>query len=290
MRGLYSEQRLRSLGNFGIGVGLILLGIALAEAPVLLLAPLVVSLGVYLAAIGAAQWLRVQARVRALAQEFGPELELRHARAPVSHQVFWLLFAVAEADGRATPEERMLVERFIVSRFPELALLAPLDRLELSTFPRDRVGALALRLRDRLTFMEAQTLFWWACQIAFIDVSFTEPEHDVLQQIARGLGIPGVQARAIFHHARLRALAGRSTGGAHEAPPRPRPLDERTRALAVLGLPPDATETDIRKRHRELVRKFHPDAHQHLGPVAAAEATERFREIQAAYERLTQAR
>jgi curved DNA-binding protein CbpA len=29
---------------------------------------------------------------------------------------------------------------------------------------------------------------------------------------------------------------------------------------------------------------FHPDKHQHLGDVAAGEAEERFRQVQAAYE------
>ncbi len=38
--------------------------------------------------------------------------------------------------------------------------------------------------------------------------------------------------------------------------------------------------------HRQLVKQFHPDKHAHLGPVAAKEAEERFREVQSAYELL----
>ena len=47
---------------------------------------------------------------------------------------------------------------------------------------------------------------------------------------------------------------------------------------------------EIRSRHRELVKVHHPDAHAHLGPVAAQEATERFREIQSAYELVSNGR
>jgi DnaJ-class molecular chaperone len=54
-----------------------------------------------------------------------------------------------------------------------------------------------------------------------------------------------------------------------------------------LGLPINANKDQIRRRHRELVRKFHPDAQPNLGPVAQKEATNRFRAIQHAYELLT---
>ena len=64
-------------------------------------------------------------------------------------------------------------------------------------------------------------------------------------------------------------------------------LITRVDALAALGLPAHATEAQIRRRHRELVRKFHPDAQPNLGEAAQKEATERFRAIQRAYEVLT---
>jgi len=38
-----------------------------------------------------------------------------------------------------------------------------------------------------------------------------------------------------------------------------RPIVERQQALAVLGLPPDATDQQIKRRYRELAKKYHPD-------------------------------
>ncbi len=38
-----------------------------------------------------------------------------------------------------------------------------------------------------------------------------------------------------------------------------RPLLERQQALAVLGLPPNATRQQIKRRYRVLAKKHHPD-------------------------------
>ena len=38
-----------------------------------------------------------------------------------------------------------------------------------------------------------------------------------------------------------------------------RPIVERQQALAVLGLPSDATRQEIKRRYRELAKKYHPD-------------------------------
>jgi DnaJ-domain-containing protein 1 len=38
-----------------------------------------------------------------------------------------------------------------------------------------------------------------------------------------------------------------------------RPLLERQQALAVLGLPPNATRQQIKRRYRALAKKHHPD-------------------------------
>ena len=38
-----------------------------------------------------------------------------------------------------------------------------------------------------------------------------------------------------------------------------RPLFERQQALAVLGLPPNATHQQIKRRYRSLAKKHHPD-------------------------------
>jgi molecular chaperone DnaJ len=50
----------------------------------------------------------------------------------------------------------------------------------------------------------------------------------------------------------------------------------------LLGLPPEASEDDIQRAHRKLVREYHPDANPE-----DPRAEERFKEIQQAYEVLS---
>ena len=51
----------------------------------------------------------------------------------------------------------------------------------------------------------------------------------------------------------------------------------------VLGLPPGAPRSEIKRAYRRLSRLFHPDA----VPGAALDDGERFRELRAAYQELT---
>jgi curved DNA-binding protein CbpA len=55
-----------------------------------------------------------------------------------------------------------------------------------------------------------------------------------------------------------------------------------TELYELLGVPKEATQDDIRKAHRELVRRYHPDAN--LGDHSSEE---HFKEVQRAYEVLS---
>lgn len=206
------------------------------------------------------------------------------ARASLPRRIYYLLAAVAEADAPMSPAERGTVRHFVLERFLDAASVAELHRWEAQPLQvADRQG-LAARIAAHLDPGELDTLFCWCCLVAFADGRYAEHEHAALQDVARGLGLPGPRARMLFHLARAQFLRGQQRG----EPTRPGPaLDQRAQALATLGLPADSKPEQIRRRHRELVRRFHPDAQPNLGPVAQREATERFQEIQRAYETLS---
>lgn len=63
-------------------------------------------------------------------------------------------------------------------------------------------------------------------------------------------------------------------------------------AYATLGLTPEATVDEVKKAYRSLVRQYHPDSHSHIpdGDPQKKKASERFLQVQQAYERIRQAR
>jgi DnaJ like chaperone protein len=54
----------------------------------------------------------------------------------------------------------------------------------------------------------------------------------------------------------------------------------------ILEIPPDADQKEIRAAYRKLANQYHPDKVAHLGDEFQKLAEQRFKEIQAAYDKL----
>lgn len=256
--------------------------------------PFVILIGVAMAAWGCLQaarsfglWIRIAA-AEALLTGGGPRthLEREFQRASMPRKIFHLLLSVAEIDGRAGPREREIVRSFLLARFQRPDLYLEIRDWQVEPVPLSQIQELVHELRAMLSDPECETVFSWCCHVALIDRKFQAIEHELLQKVAHHFGIPGHHARRIFLHAKMRIMDGDTRGSGTPRDDRPSE-PARNRALRVLGLPTDASPDDIKKRHRELVKQYHPDAHSKLGEIAAQEATERFREVQSAYETLT---
>lgn len=239
--------------------------------------------GFYLAISATEPLVRIASIARRSAGSWSSAANEAFSRASLPRRIYYLLAAVAEVDGPMTADERQTVRRFVLERFLDGVAVEELRLWEAQPLPlRDRAG-LAARIAPNLGQPEIDSLFCWCCMVAFADGKYAASEHRVLLDVARGLGLSTGRARMLFHLARAQFLSDRQRAEPDRHATR---VDARSSALQTLGLPPDATPEQIRKRHRELVRRFHPDTQPNLGPVAQREATERFQSIQRAYELL----
>jgi uncharacterized tellurite resistance protein B-like protein len=267
--------------------------------------------GFWLAVRAVAPLVALTAARAQVRREWGHDVHDAFERASLGRRVFFLLLGIAEADGRAGSAERQVVRQFLLERFVD-----PISHEDLRTWagqvpPTHDLAALATVVARHLPRSERDSLFFWCCLVSLADGGLSAAEQRALAAAAHGLGLQPAHARSLYHladeHHRRRGFhaGGGTTAGPDPFARRPQPgdqagdrrrsesprphtpLGDRERALAILDLPRDATPESIRKRHRELVRKFHPDAQPNLGQVAQQEATERFREIQRAYEILT---
>jgi len=57
-----------------------------------------------------------------------------------------------------------------------------------------------------------------------------------------------------------------------------------------LEITKSATDTEVKKAYRKLVKKHHPDKLQHLGEEHIKGAMDKFRQIQGAYENIQKER
>ena len=66
--------------------------------------------------------------------------------------------------------------------------------------------------------------------------------------------------------------------------------DDSERAYRILEIPKTATEAEIKKAYRHMVKKYHPDKVVHLGEEHQQGAKEKFQQVQEAYEQLQKER
>jgi len=61
-------------------------------------------------------------------------------------------------------------------------------------------------------------------------------------------------------------------------------------AYKILEIEKAATDAEIKKAYRTMVKKYHPDKVQHMDPVHIKGAEEKFKEVQKAYEQIQKER
>jgi DnaJ like chaperone protein len=67
-------------------------------------------------------------------------------------------------------------------------------------------------------------------------------------------------------------------------------VGDTTSAYKILEIEKTASETEIKKAYRTMVKKYHPDKLQHMDEVYQKGAQEKFNKVQEAYEQIQKER
>ena len=226
----------------------------------------------------------LKANLRALPGDEVQATRQERAQAAFFSATFGVMGHIAKADGRVSPEEIRLAGAVMDQLGLRGDLRAAARNLfnagRAPDFPLDEVLA-QLRRECRYSLNLARLFVEIQVQAAYADGAVHPAERRLLNHIAELLGLgPGALEPL---EAVVRAHAGPGGSAAALSP------DE---AYTILGVSPDASDADVKRAYRRLMNRHHPDklVSKGLPEEMMQAATEKTREIKAAYERVKEAR
>lgn len=222
---------------------------------------------------------------------------------------FQLMGHVAKADGRVSELEiaaaraimdhlrlnadqrRIAIECFTAGKQPDFPIDTSLDTLKRAISNQPQL---------------LQQLFEIQLNVAYADGSLHPRTHARLLSITDQMGVSRLQFEALHnlfrgqhywarqqHQGNNRRAEGDRAWNHRTHGPRPTTaIHSLEQAYAVLGLKHEANPAEIKLAYRRLLKQYHPDklASRNASPADMKRATEKTREITAAYERIREAR
>lgn len=219
---------------------------------------------------------------------------------------FQLMGYVAKADGRVSEQEiavtRAMMERLQLSASQRRAAIDCFTEGKQPAFVAEAVLA-SFRNSYHGRPALAQRLLVMLLNLAYADGALHPQTQARLSAIAERLGLARLQFEAMHTLFRAQRWAqeqaqGHYTGSAQSNDQQTynrRPttaVNSLAQAYTVLGLKPSANPEQIKLAYRRLLKRHHPDklAADNSSPAELLQATEKTREITAAYERIREAR
>jgi DnaJ like chaperone protein len=202
--------------------------------------------------------------------------------------LFASLGHVLKADGRVTEAEIAQAENFIRS----LGLDTEERRQAIARFNAgkdrgfDLEGALEEFVRISVGRGDLRQMFLEILlEGAATDGQITPAEQEILARVARKLHIP-----QLVFVAMINAYRATHAGGAYSGPRTS--ASSLSQAYASLGLEDSASDAEVKRAYRKLIRQYHPDRliSQGLPDEVMDRARNRVLEVNAAYDRIKAAR
>lgn len=180
-----------------------------------------------------------------------------------------LASVVIKADGKVDQSELDYVRRYFVQAYGKERANTTF-RLFNDQIKKSGVSAvnLAQELKAYLRYESRLQVLHFLFSVAKADGLVSESEVKQLEIIARAFGLNVNDFNSI------KAMF----------------FDQPDRAYEILEVPKTATDAEIKKAYRTMVKKYHPDKLQDMDEAYRKGAEEKFRAVQEAYERIQKER
>ena len=179
-----------------------------------------------------------------------------------------LIAAVMKADGVVKKAELDYVKRYLLSSFGETKATQMLHALRDILQKNIPVQQVCMEIKKNMQYASRLELLHFLYQIAKSDGNIDKSELSVIEQIANFLGISSADAQSI-----------KSTF-----------YDDLDSAYKILEISTSATDEEVKKAYKKMAVKYHPDKVSHLGEDVQKSATEKFKKVNEAYERIKKQR
>ena len=178
--------------------------------------------------------------------------------------------AIMKADGRILKKELTYVKDFFVANFGIAKTQKDMLRLrEILKNENLQVSALCQQVSRFMQISARIQLLHYLFGVAKADGHISQSELDLLKDIANYLNINPSEFNSIGAMFKTESIES---------------------AYQVLEIDSSASVEEIKKAYRKMARKYHPDLVANLGPEHSKAAEEKFKKVQAAYERISKER
>ena len=186
----------------------------------------------------------------------------RQTNTDFSHHLLVLIAAIMNADGSAMRSELELVKRMLVRTYGEQRASDLLLVLREMLKEKQDVSYVCRHIRGAMAYSQRLELLHVLFRISRADSEINPSELQMLQFIATQMAITTPDFLA------LRAMFVTTPDSEYK----------------ILDVSPDAGEEDVKKAHRKMAMRFHPDRLLGLSEKEKKAAEEKFLAVQKAYE------
>lgn len=186
----------------------------------------------------------------------------------LSNNLNMLSAAVMRADGKVLKSELNFVKTFFHQQFGSNIAQRRISELKDLLKSNIQVQSICWELNQLVQPGSKSQILYFLFGIAQSDGNISSQEISLLTEIANALRI----SPAEFD--RIRAMFVKDTSNDY----------------SILGVEPNATDSEVKKAYRKLAVKYHPDKAAQMGPEYENNAKEKFQKIQEAYENIKKQR